>query len=75
MNGYQFLIKENICNIILNSVIILCGQLNNDIYIVSKPNVMYISNKHPRIDDVIDAYLWHCRLSYINKNKMNRLAQ
>ena len=36
---------------------------------------MYISNKRPRIDDVMDAYLWHCRLSRINKNKMNRLAQ
>ena len=36
---------------------------------------MYISNKRPRIDDVTDAYFWHCRLSHINKNKMNRLAQ
>ena len=36
---------------------------------------MYISNKHPRIDDVTDAYLWHCRLSHINKNRMNKLAQ
>ena len=36
---------------------------------------MYISNKHPRIDDVIDAYLWYCRLGHINKNRINRLAQ
>ena len=36
---------------------------------------MYISNKRPKIDDVMDAYLWHCRLGYINKNRMNRLAQ
>ena len=34
-----------------------------------------MSNKHPRIVDVMDAYLWHCRLGHINKNKMNRLAQ
>ena len=51
------------------------GQLNNGIYVVSWPNVMYISNKHPRIVDVIDAYLWHCRLGHINKNMMNNLAQ
>ena len=36
---------------------------------------MYTSNKHPRIDDVMDVYLWHCRLGHINKNKMNILAQ
>ena len=36
---------------------------------------MYISNKRPRINDVTNAYLWHCRLDYINKNRMNRLAQ
>ena len=36
---------------------------------------MYISNKHPRIVDVMDAYLWHCRLGHINKNRMNKLAQ
>ena len=51
------------------------GQLNNDIYVVSRPNVMYISNKLPRIDDVMNAYLWHYRLGHINKNKINRLAQ
>ena len=36
---------------------------------------MYISNKHLRIDNVTVAYLWHCKLGYINKNRMNRLAQ
>ena len=36
---------------------------------------MYTSNKYPRIGDVTDAYLWHCRLDHINKNKMNMLTQ
>ena len=36
---------------------------------------MYTSNKCPRIDDVSDAYLLHCRLGHINKNRMNRLTQ
>ena len=54
---------------------ILHKQLNNGIYVVSRPNVMYIFNKYPRINDVTDAYLWHYRLSHINKNRMNRLAQ
>ena len=36
---------------------------------------MYMSNKHSRVDDVSNAYLWHCRLGHINKNRMNRLTQ
>ena len=49
--------------------------MNNEIYIVSWPNVMYTSKKYPRIDDVFDAYHWHYRLGHINKNKMNRLSK
>ena len=49
--------------------------MNNDIYVVSWPNVKYTSNKYPKIVDVTDAYLWHYRLSHINENRMNRLAQ
>ena len=51
------------------------GQLNNGIYVVSRPNTIYISNKHLGIDDVTDAYLWHCTLGHINKNRINRFAQ
>ena len=58
MNGYQFLIKENICNIILNGVTIFVGQLNNEIYFLSQPvNVVQTSGKHPRIDNVSEVYL------------------
>ena len=34
---------------------------------------MYTSRKYPRINDVLDGYLWHSRLGHINKNRMNRL--
>ena len=74
-SNYEISIKKKIYDIILNDVIILRGQLNNSIYIVSRPNVMYISNKHPKIDDITDVYLWHYRLGHINKSRMNRLAQ
>ena len=38
-SNYEILIKKNICDIILIGVTILYGQLNNGIYIVSRPNV------------------------------------
>ena len=76
MYGYEFLIKKNICNIILNGVTMFVGQLNNEIYLLSQPvNVVQISGKCPRIDNVLEVYLWHCRLGHINKNRINRLAQ
>ena len=76
MNSYQFLIKENVCNIILNDVAVLSEYLTNDIYILSQPiNVVYKSNKCLRINNVIDIYLWHHRLGHINKNRINRLTK
>ena len=36
---------------------------------------MYTLNKHPKRDNIMDAYLWHCELGHINKNRMNRLTQ
>ena len=56
-SNYEILIKVNFCDIILNGVIMMHGQLNNDIYVVSRPNIIYVSNKCLRIVDVTDAYL------------------
>ena len=36
---------------------------------------VYSTGKHPRLDSVLDIYLWHCRLGHINKNRINRLTQ
>ena len=75
MYGYKILIKENNFNIFMNGVNVMNGQLNNGIYILSQPaSIMYTSNKCPRISDVSDIYLWHCRLGHVNKNIINRLT-
>ena len=76
MYSYEFLIKENICNIILNGVTIFIGQLNNGIYLLSQSvSIVQTSGKCPRMDNMSEVYLWHCRLGHINKNRINRLAQ
>ena len=38
-------------------------------------SVMYTLNKYLNLDNVTDAYLWHCRLGHINKSRINKLAQ
>ena len=34
-----------------------------------------MSSKHPRISDVSNIYLWHCRLGHVNKNRINMWTQ
>ena len=34
-----------------------------------------MSNKYPRLDNICDVSLWHYRLGYINKNRINMLTQ
>ena len=36
---------------------------------------MYTPSKHPKIDNVSESYLWHCKLGHVNKNKINRLIK
>ena len=75
-DGYSLSIKNDYCDIIRNDVTIIRGQLRNDIYILSQPvSIMYTPNKCPKLDNVLDAYLWHYRLDHINKSRINKLAQ
>ena len=60
----------------MNGIIIFCRHLNNSVWILSQlVNVVYSTGKYPRLDSVSDIYLWHCRLSHINKIRINRLTQ
>ena len=36
---------------------------------------MCTPSKHPRIDNIHNLYLWHCKLGHINKNRINRLVK
>ena len=36
---------------------------------------MYTCSKCPKIDNVSESYLWHCRLGHVNKNRIDRLIK
>ena len=36
---------------------------------------MYIVSKYPKLDNVSEFYLWHCRLGHVNKNTIDRLIK
>ena len=60
----------------MNDMSVMYGQLSNEIYILSWPvSVLCAPNRHPKLDDVEDSYLWHCRLGHINKNRISRLVR
>ena len=60
----------------MNDASIMCEQLCNGIFMLSWPaNVMCTPSKRPRIDNVYNSYLWHCRLGHINKNRISRLVR
>ena len=72
--GFELSIKEDFCNVILNNSVIMKARLNNGIYVLSRPvSVMYTSSKRPRLDNVNNLYLWHCRLGHINQNRINKM--
>ena len=80
--NYEFSIKNVTLNVILNDITIISRHLTNGIYILSQLiNVVYKSNKCPRINNVSDIYLWHHRyntpqifflLKYISLSHKNK---
>ena len=72
--GYELSIKGDVCQVIVNNSMIIKAKLSNGIYVLSWPvSVMYTSSKRPRLENVSDLYLWHCRLGHINQNRINKM--
>ena len=60
----------------MNDTTIMRGQLKYSIYIISQPvSIMYTPSKYPKIDNISESYLWHCRLGHVNKNRIDRLIK
>ena len=52
----------------MNGINVMNGQLSNGIYILSQPvSIMYTTNKHTKIDNVSESYLWYCRLGHVTR--------
>ena len=50
------------------------GHLTNGLYILDLENPVFnINTKQPKIDDLRNSYLWHCRLGHINEKRINKL--
>ena len=36
---------------------------------------MYTASKCPKLDNVSESYLWHCRLDHVNNSRIDRLIK
>ena len=71
IEGYDFSIKKDILNIIVNDMSVMCGQLSSGIYVLSRPvNVLCTPNKRPKLDDVGDSYLCGSSVGCPTDNKI-----
>ena len=74
IEGYKFVLQNNVMNIFTNQVLIGFGTLFNGIYILNQNIIFNIQNpKKRKFSDTNDAFLWHCRLGHINQNRINKL--
>ena len=56
--GYNFIIKNDSCDIIMNDTIIMYGQLKHSIYIIPRSvNIMYTTSKRSKLDNISESYL------------------
>ena len=74
--GFKFTIKNDFCDIIMNDIAIIRGQLKHDMYIISRfVGVMCTSSKHSKSVNISESYLWHCRLDNVNKSSIDSLIK
>ena len=72
--GCELRMKGDVCQVIMNNSMIIKAKLNNGIYVLSQPvSVMYTSSKHPRLKNISNLYLWHCRLGHVNQSGINKM--
>ena len=60
----------------MNGDTIMHGYLKHGIYILTQfVSIIYTGNKHLKLDNISDTYLWHCHLGHINENRINKLIK
>ena len=60
----------------MNNSVIIKAKLNNGIKVLSwLVSVVYTSSKCPRLKNVSDMYLWHCRLGHVNQSRINKMRR
>ena len=74
LDGFTIITKNKSCSLYRADVFYGVGHLTNGLYILDLENPVFnINTKQPKIDDLTNSYLWHCRLGHINEKRINKL--
>ena len=72
--GFSFTIKDNCFSFALNDITYCVARLFNGLYVLDFDyTLIYNVNKRLKENDSNQTYLWHCRLSHINENRISKL--
>ena len=74
LDGFTIITKNKSCSLYRADVFYGAGHLTNGLYILDLENLVFnINTKKPKIDDLRNSYMWHCRLGHINEKRINKL--
>ena len=76
--GFSFLIKNKKCSINKDDLLYCIANSYDGLYVLnlddSRDNNIYnITSKKTKPNELNPTYLWHCRLSHINENRISKL--
>ena len=78
VDGFHFIIKNNIFSIYNAYIFYGNAHLSNDVYVLNleQPNPNYnIDTKRFKSNDLNPTYFWHCRLGHVNEKHILKLHQ
>jgi hypothetical protein len=75
VDGYENIIKNKRCSIYYNDIFFAYCPLVNGLYVLDLEDkfVCNINVKMAQLNDLNPTFIWHCRLSHINKKHIERL--
>ena len=78
VDGFHFIIKNNIFSIYNADIFYGNAHLSNGLYILylEQPKPIYnIDTKRFKSNDLNPTYFWHCRLGHVNEKRILKLHQ
>ena len=78
VDGFHFIIKNNIFSISNANIFYRNAHLSNGLYVLNleQPKPIYnIDTKRFKSNDLDPTYFWHCRLCHVNEKRILKLHQ
>ena len=76
MDGFVFIIKNNVISIHREDMFYGNALLSNGLYILDLENhksIYNIDTKWAKSNELNPTYFWHCRLGHVNEKRISRL--